>query len=101
MIGDCNIGNVNTANNGPASYRFGESAANPIGALPPNQQLLPAAWSSTGATAWAWTANDLHQKSGNLGMADGSCQSVSISGLHTYLSNSTNTVPTPEFCFPW
>jgi hypothetical protein len=31
--------------------------------------------------------------SGNLGMADGSCQSATIAGLHYYLSNSTNSAP--------
>ena len=94
MIGDDNIGTGgNTANNAAASYRFGATAPG----LVPNigggqyQQLSVGAWSSSAATAWAWTANDFHQKSGNLGMADGSVQSASISGLHTYLSNSTNS----------
>ena len=35
-----------------------------------------------GSPWWSWTANDFHQKSGNLGMADGSCQGATISGLH-------------------
>jgi prepilin-type N-terminal cleavage/methylation domain-containing protein len=92
MIGDCNIGNQTaTANNGAAAYRFGASAANPQPtAVVAPVQLSAAAWGAA-ANAWAWTANDLHQKGGNLGMADGSCQSASISGLHTYLQNSTNS----------
>jgi prepilin-type N-terminal cleavage/methylation domain-containing protein len=53
-----------------------------------------------GSPWWAWTANDFHQKSGNLGMADGSCQSASISGLHQYLMNSTNSANGEAFCFP-
>jgi len=94
MIGDDNIGTSgNTANNAAASYRFG---ATQTGAVPNNGggqafQLSAGAWSATAATARSWTANDFHQKSGNLGMADGSCQSVSISGLHTYLQHSTNS----------
>jgi len=40
---------------------------------------------------WAWTAKDFHQKSGNLGFSDGSCQLATITGLHNYLSNSTNS----------
>ena len=101
MLGDSNIGNATaTANNGAASYRFGETATSEINALPTPVTLTYVAW-GLAANAWAWTANDLHQKTGNLGMADGSCQGASISGLHTYLSNSTNTVSTPSFSFPW
>jgi prepilin-type N-terminal cleavage/methylation domain-containing protein len=91
MTGDGNIGNQTaTANNGAASYRFGASATSQPSSPVTPVQLSATAW-GVGAGAWAWTANDLHQKSGNLGMADGSCQSVSISGLHTYLQNSTNS----------
>ncbi len=85
MIGDFNIGATGTANNGASSVSFNVGASTQAAV-----QLLPAAW-GTGNTAWAWTANDLHQKSGNIGMADGSVQSCSISGLHTYLNNSTNS----------
>jgi prepilin-type N-terminal cleavage/methylation domain-containing protein/prepilin-type processing-associated H-X9-DG protein len=99
MTGDCNIGNqTTTANNGAASYRFGASATAQPTTPPAAVQLSGTAWSQN-AGAWAWTANDLHQKSGNLGMADGSVQSASISGLHTYLSNSTNSV-SGVFNFP-
>jgi prepilin-type N-terminal cleavage/methylation domain-containing protein len=101
MIGDVNIGNVGTANNAPASYRFGASAASPLPTTAPIGQILTtASWSGAANNAWAWTANDFHQKSGNLGMADGSCQSASISGLHTYLNNSTNS-GWEVFNFPW
>jgi prepilin-type N-terminal cleavage/methylation domain-containing protein len=100
MIGDGNIGNQTaTAGNGAAAYRFGQNTTSEIAAIPTGQQLSAAAWGAANL-AWAWTANDLHQKSGNLGMADGSCQSASISGLHTYLQNSTNSA----LCminFPW
>jgi hypothetical protein len=94
MIGDDNIGTGgNTAGNAAASWRFGatQPGAVPSGSGGQYVQLAVGAWSSVAVTAWAWTANDFHQKSGNLGMADGSCQSVSISGLHTYLQNSTNS----------
>ncbi len=100
MIGDENIGNTSTANNGPSSYAFNQTAAGATPSKAAFSQLSATAWSSTAATAWAWTGNDLHQKSGNLGMADGSCQSASISGLHTYLSNSTNSALC-VFNFPW
>lgn len=100
MSGDSNIGNQSTANNAPSSWRFGSTAAAPLASAPPPQQLLAAAF-STANNAWAWTASDFHQKSGNLQMADGSVQQASISGLHDYLRNSTNTVAQPFFGFPW
>jgi prepilin-type N-terminal cleavage/methylation domain-containing protein len=42
---------------------------------------------------WAWSANDLHLKVGNCGMADGSVQELSVNGLDTYLANATNGTP--------
>ena len=33
---------------------------------------------------------DLHQKAGNIGLADGGAQQVTISGLQTALQNATN-----------
>ena len=101
MSGDSNIGNQTlTANNAAASFRFGGTTASPIGAAPAPQTLTYTAFGAA-AGAWAWTANDFHQKSGNLQMADGSVQQASIVGLHTYLQNSTNTVSTPSYGFPW
>jgi len=37
--------------------------------------------------------------SGNLTLGDGSVQSATIAGLHTYLENGTNTVAMPVFNF--
>jgi prepilin-type N-terminal cleavage/methylation domain-containing protein len=50
----------------------------------------------------AWTLNDLHQKAGNIGLADGSVAQVTISGLQAALINSTNNSPTatPGYNFP-
>jgi|SRR5665213_215216 len=98
MSGDENIGNVNTGANGAASYGFTQTAAAPPTAAK-SESLYAAAW-GTANGAWAWTANDFHQKSGNLGLADGSVQSASIAGLHTYLQNSTNSGP-ECLNFPW
>ena len=101
MTGDSNIGSLpNTAGNAAAGYRFGQNTTSQIAAIPTPQTLLPAAYGSA-AGAWAWTASDFHQKSGNLQMADGSVQQASISGLHDYLRNSTNTVAQPVFNLPW
>jgi prepilin-type N-terminal cleavage/methylation domain-containing protein len=59
--------------------------------------LTQAAWTTT---YWAWTANDMHQKSGNIGMGDGSVQSVTVKSLQTALSNSTNGTSAQFFNFP-
>jgi prepilin-type N-terminal cleavage/methylation domain-containing protein len=48
-----------------------------------------------GATSfWGWTATDLHQKAGNLGIADGSVSQATVSGLMTSLLNATNGAAT-------
>jgi len=94
MTGDDNIGNngAGTAS-ATAAYRFGGSAtaetmsgnaANGTTSVGITTQAF------SGNPWWSWTPNDFHQKNGNLGLADGSCQSATVSGLHSYLSNSTN-----------
>jgi prepilin-type N-terminal cleavage/methylation domain-containing protein len=54
------------------------------------------------AVSVSWTPNDLHLKSGNIGLADGSVQQVTISGLQQAVSNATNGAPnaTPNYNFP-
>lgn len=94
LAGDCNIGNVNTANNAPSVSRFGYSV-NPVNSAP---QINSTAF-ATGANAWAWTTYDLHQKTGNLLIADGSVQSTTIIGLHTFMQNATNSVVGPSWNF--
>ena len=58
-------------------------------------------WPS-GAYAWAWSANDLHLKVGNVGMADGSVQQTTPSTLWAAMLNSTNNTPyqNPYYNFP-
>ena len=53
-------------------------------------------------SSWAWSANDLHLKVGNCGMADGSVQQLTVSGLQAALINATNgtSYPTPWYDFP-
>jgi prepilin-type N-terminal cleavage/methylation domain-containing protein len=43
--------------------------------------------------SWAWSANDLHLKVGNLGFADGSVAEESASGLQNALLLATNGTP--------
>jgi prepilin-type N-terminal cleavage/methylation domain-containing protein len=88
LTGDCNIGpQASTGNNVAATTRYTTSTA-----------LSSVAW-STATTGWAWTQGDVHQKAGNLALADGSAQQVSVSGLKSALQNSTNTVLNPVFNF--
>jgi hypothetical protein len=91
ISGDCNIGTTGaTSASAAAAYRFGASAAgNTATACNAGVSLGSVAYN--GSPWWSWTANDMHQKSGNLLIADGSAQSASISGLHQYLQNATNT----------
>lgn len=42
---------------------------------------------------WAWSANDLHLKVGNIGFADGSVAEESASGLQNALAYATNGTP--------
>ena len=103
MTGDENVGNAGTAAaNSPATFRFGGTATTPTTTSAPFTETITALSVGTTTSAYAWTQGDFHQKTGNLGIADGSVQSASVSGLHTYMSNSTNTVPVPAtFNLPW
>jgi prepilin-type N-terminal cleavage/methylation domain-containing protein len=51
---------------------------------------------------WSWSASDIHLKAGNVGLADGSAQQLTISGLQAALLNATNGIPTakPYYNFP-
>jgi len=94
MTGDCNIGSVGASGaSTPSSYRFGYTSIFPPATATANatyaKGLTSPAFSGPNGY-WAWTATDMHLKSGNLGMADGSCQSETIPGLHALLLNSTN-----------
>jgi prepilin-type N-terminal cleavage/methylation domain-containing protein len=62
-------------------------------------------WEWTGVL-WAWTANDMHLRVGNIGLADGSVQQLTVAGLEAALLNATNATPfsaggsTPWYNFP-
>ena len=97
--GDCNIGNSTPAGtSSAATYRFGTTSGGSVTINTAYPEVTGVAFGSATGN-WAWTANDLHQKTGNLLIADGSVQSATISGLHSYLNNATNTVQGPSFNF--
>jgi prepilin-type N-terminal cleavage/methylation domain-containing protein len=100
LTGDGNIGNqvaASTQNNGAADYRFGATAASPVIAAGWSVQILTTAAYGGAAGSWAWTKSDMHQKSGNIAICDGSVQSASVSGLHQYLQSATNTASCYNF----
>ena len=57
---------------------------------------------SAGGHSWAWSANEMHLKVGNLGMADGSIQQTTPSSLWAAMLNATNSAPVvnPYYNFP-
>jgi prepilin-type N-terminal cleavage/methylation domain-containing protein len=100
--GDMNIGTAGkTSATAPAAYAFGGSTGGTRSLPNPTDSTLNNAADVSGNTAWAWTANDLHQKSGNILLGDGSVQSVSISGLQEAMIASTNSTPIQSWNFPF
>jgi prepilin-type N-terminal cleavage/methylation domain-containing protein len=101
MAGDDNIGNQTTDLATPANYRFGASASSASVSQASRATCCGITTTAYAATTgnWSWTADDFHQKSGNLGFSDGSCQSATIAGLHYYLSSSTNSAATEAVNF--
>jgi len=99
LSGDLNIG-TSTGANAPASFSFSTASGTPQTPKQPLAAFNSPTAAGAGSGSWAWTQNDFHQKSGNLGLADGSVQSGTVSGLHTYLQNSTNAAAQASFNFP-
>jgi prepilin-type N-terminal cleavage/methylation domain-containing protein len=106
MTGDENIGNNGTGTSSTAASAnafFNGGTTTRSGVTSGADTYVPmssAQFTPTANNHVAWTGNDFHQKSGNLGMADGSCQSATIAGLLTYLQNSTNSASPEAFSFP-
>jgi len=90
LDGDRNIGTSATQNS-PAN--------NTNGILGAPASFL---WPPTSPNWWAWTAVDMHLRVGNIGMADGSAQQVTVAGLQTALGAATNgaSTMTPYYNFP-
>ena len=116
MLGDENIGKNTAGNNAAAPNNFTTKAAAPAspdtsvgtvnlqglgGTVAANGTTWAIATSGTGTGAFAWTQGEMHQKTGNLGLTDGSVQSATINNLHTYMINSTNTVVNQNWNFPF
>jgi prepilin-type N-terminal cleavage/methylation domain-containing protein/prepilin-type processing-associated H-X9-DG protein len=75
---------------------IGTTSSAPAGAIVMNNgySLSPTAGSTSApGPSWAWSANDLHLKVGNVGFADGSVAEESGSGLQNALAYATNGTP--------
>ena len=83
LCGDRNIGDCNGQLNTPAlstnSTCNGSSGA----------QWLQ-------SSAWAWDNSSLHLRNGNIGLADGSAQQLTIAGLQQAFVSATNNEPNPQ-----
>jgi prepilin-type N-terminal cleavage/methylation domain-containing protein len=91
LDGDRNIGTASSA--AVAGYNIPAAGAT---------NVYGVQWGTAGAYPWAWTAVDQHLRVGNIGMADGSAQQVTVAGLQTALNTATNgaSTTTPWYNFP-
>ncbi len=92
LDGDRNIGNLGITSIRPGGLRYRHFGTNNVACT---SQAGVNGWNLMGKIfTWGWTANDLHQKAGNLGIADGSVQQTTCSGLMSSLLNATNGAAT-------
>jgi prepilin-type N-terminal cleavage/methylation domain-containing protein/prepilin-type processing-associated H-X9-DG protein len=97
--GAATYGFISTSpNNGTAAKVWAEGLGSGVGS---GNMTWAAALSTTAANSLAWTSGEMHQKAGNILLADGSVQQTSLGTLRTALQNSTNTVTAQNFNFPW
>jgi prepilin-type N-terminal cleavage/methylation domain-containing protein len=89
IFGDRNIG-TGTANTTAGAFQMFNSTS----AAPPTSATT-GLFDLTGTAEgdWAWTQNDLHLGSGNVGLTDGSVSQVTVSGLRQALIQATNGLP--------
>jgi prepilin-type N-terminal cleavage/methylation domain-containing protein len=89
LTGDRNIGSA-TGSGQPAVNLAGFGTNNVCNSISTVSGASGA--NSYGANSWwGWSSTDLHQKAGNLGLADGSVSQATSSGLMTALLNATNS----------
>jgi prepilin-type N-terminal cleavage/methylation domain-containing protein len=96
LLGDRNVGTATTAGQPAPVMDFTNntvSSASANGSTPSK---------TVSFNNWAWTGTDLHQKVGNLGIADGSVQQASVNGLTSTLIAAATNGPTaaPIYAFP-
>ncbi len=102
--GDRNLGSGASATaNTPANYAYIASSSSPgtSSAIPTaTQQTMNNLSVAASTSQMSWTINEMHQKTGNILLADGSVQQTTVSGLHAAMINSTNSVVVQGWNFP-
>jgi hypothetical protein len=83
LYGDLNIG-----------FQAAQTAGTPAASRFTTSQQITSQATGQSTSGWSWTI-DTHNKVGNLTLADGSVQQVSITGLKQAMQNATNTVVSP------
>jgi prepilin-type N-terminal cleavage/methylation domain-containing protein len=77
---------------------LGTTTANTYNPAPLVNVVGGAQWPLTPKAPWAWSANDMHLKVGNIGMADGSVQQTTVAGVLAAFLNATNGT---TYAQPW
>jgi prepilin-type N-terminal cleavage/methylation domain-containing protein len=91
IAGDRNLGTVGSLG-GPSSGSVGgiDGAAS-LGALQAGLSSYGDSQNANGTSPyWAWTANDMHLKTGNLGLTDGSVMTATVAAEQTAFNSATN-----------
>ena len=86
LTGDRNLGSTATSGQPASGITWGTNNA----AQGASSKTITAAY------PWGWSLNDLHLKTGNLGMADGSVQQATCSGLASAMNTATNQGSTTD-----
>ena len=94
LSGDRNIGTTATAGQASPGSVSGNGG---IATSPALSDMVPATaggvlWQNptVANVYWAWTSGDMHLKTGNLGLTDGSVASTTVSAMQSQFSNATN-----------
>ena len=93
LVGDASVGNGVDKGSGAATSRFSGGTGTSV---------AQTWWATTALTGngWAWTANDMHAKAGNVVVTDGSVQQLTVVGLKDSLKLGTNqSFMTPRYNF--
>jgi len=92
LMGDRNIGNVigGTTGDMPKNGAMPADSMNMVGRA---YSTAAAQGAMTKILPWAWTANDLHQAAGNLGLVDGSVQQANLRDLADALNETATKGP--------
>jgi prepilin-type N-terminal cleavage/methylation domain-containing protein len=90
ISGDRNIGSSGSLGGSSAGSVGGTGGAATAPAIMGGDYSTGKLWKGTAGSYVAWTASDLHLKTGNLGLTDGSVQTATVATMQTAFDNATN-----------